>query len=1062
MDGGVAGQAADADGVDYFASTADGGGHGVSGAQSSSGDAPAAEPATAPPAATDEPLFFADEEAPHKAAAPQYTPGPSARTSGLSEWHRRYLGTFVLSVYSMTKGHGYLHAGERVLIERKKKTNEGRAPKQAKLSFGGRGGARGASARPDNVVRFSNMRGFEIGRFPVDVGGWMARLCDEGVVEFRGLVVDCPDMLTVGCDILLEVRAYLLRNAFQESITRFCTLTGDDSTPTQAEEESAQERHLRQRKASLVRLFRACHMVPVRKGRGDEEASPPARNANGDALKGEQNGKGAASAADTENDGTEVSGNQLQDIYARAQQHDAQLPEVEPPESFALPLRAYQKQALGWMQEMEAARGSASREASLHPLWEEYRFPLAEDADAGNEPFYYNPYIGDLSLRFQPASRGARGGILADEMGLGKTIMVAALIHANRDVAAHAEARPAAPAQGARALRQASLTAAFRGGRMRSGPIRARATLVVSPMSLLSQWRDELARASRPGTLRAEVYYGDGREQLAALLEHGGVDVVITSYGTLASEYRRETERRGGGSVLYGVAWLRVILDEAHTIKNRSTLAARASCAVLADRRWALTGTPIQNRLTDLYSLLRFLHVEPWGDLSFFNSFLAKPFANQSPRALEIVQAILSSILLRREKSTRDRNGRPIVELPPKELDTQYLAFSEAEREIYNNVYDRARSRYMRLAAQGQVGRNFSLIFSVLMRLRQAVCHPLLVLTERREGNTELPEAEAREEKSYHEHLHELVARFQSEDDEGRGQTYALQVLEQLVHAEERGDAPVEEECPFCMETKPSKCFLPLCMHHGCRECVVQYLQACEDRGEEPHCPVCRRGPVQVEQLVEARADSEGAEREANGRLGGNRAPGQAASGATLNGPPLRGSTKVDALMRQLGTLASGPTFKGVIFSQFTGFLDLIGAFLERGGYRYVRLDGATPQKERERVLATYEQSDGPILLLISLRAGGVGLNLTAANHVWLMDCWWNSSIEDQAIDRVHRLGQTRAVTVHRLLVEHTIEDRILEIQRRKKALVNHALAASAGAPGGATETLENLDILFG
>ena len=236
MDGGVAGQAADADGVDYFASTADGGGHGVSGAQSSSGDAPAAEPATAPPAATDEPLFFADEEAPHKAAAPQYTPGPSARTSGPSEWHRRYLGTFVLSVYSMTKGHGYLHAGERVLIERKKKTNEGRAPKQAKLSFGGRGGARGASARPDNVVRFSNMRGFEIGRFPVDVGGWMARLCDEGVVEFRGLVVDCPDMLTVGCDILLEVRAYLLRNAFQESITRFCTLTGDDSTPTQAEE----------------------------------------------------------------------------------------------------------------------------------------------------------------------------------------------------------------------------------------------------------------------------------------------------------------------------------------------------------------------------------------------------------------------------------------------------------------------------------------------------------------------------------------------------------------------------------------------------------------------------------------------------------------------------------------------------------------------------------------------------------------------------------------------------------------------------------------------------------
>lgn len=612
-----------------------------------------------------------------------------------------------------------------------------------------------------------------------------------------------------------------------------------------------------------------------------------------------------AAEDDEEADGTEVSTNQLDDIYSRAQQHDAELPEVEPPDTFALPLRPYQKQALGWMQEMEVVQGSSSRELALHPLWEEYQFPLGEDADASNERFYYNPHIGDLSLDFQPASRGARGGILADEMGLGKTIMLASLIHANRD----ARSEPVATKPAGKALRQSSLATAFGGKMQRLSSMRVKTTLVVGPMSLLGQWRDELERASMPGTIAVELYYGDGRDQLASRLEQESVDVVITSYGTLASEYRKLGDRRDQSPLLFSVTWLRVILDEAHNIKNRSTLAARASCLLKADRRWALTGTPIQNRLTDLYSLLRFLHVEPWGDIGFFNSFLAKPFANQSPRALEIVQAILTSILLRREKSMKDKDGRPIVELPERTLDTNYLPFSDAEREIYNNVYDRARARYLRLAAQGIIGHNFSMIFSVLMRLRQAVCHPMLVLhankaqAEPTKLEASSVDAEAREEKSYRERLHELLQRFQAEtsaDDDA--QTYARSILDQLVQADAEGDEGGLEECPFCMEQKASKCFLPLCMHHGCRECLVQYLQACEDQGDEPHCPVCRRGPVQLEDLVEASRRSPPQESEP--------APRE----AQLAAPPLRGSTKVNALMEQLASLRHQANFKGIIF----------------------------------------------------------------------------------------------------------------------------------------------------
>ncbi|WFD31325.1 DNA helicase rad5 [Malassezia sp. CBS 17886] len=978
-------------------------------------------------------------------------------------WRRRYLGTFVLCAYSMTKGAGCIHAGERVLILRKHRTppaaNGARAAPRRGFSGKPRISApdrRAASrGRADYVVRFSNTRGFEIGRIPVEVAGWMATLMDDSAVEFDGFVVDCPSVLHVGCDILLEVRAYVLRSAFEHRIAEQCNLAiGDAPAPTA--EESAQERRLRMRKVSLNRLLRTCNVTPARGGGDDGVADDGDRGvaegrtggasaeadracAPGDAAPGATVDPACAPSEPEAVDGTEMSAGRIHDIYRRAQQHDANLAEVEPPATFALTLRPYQKQALGWMQEMETAQSSSNRTAALHPLWEEYQFPGGDDADAGHETFYLNPYIGDLSLDFQPASRGARGGILADEMGLGKTIMLASLIHAERAPTRGgpcAQEPPRAAPRG-RALRQTSLAAALHGRHTpRVGATKA--TLVVAPMSLLSQWQSELERASAPGTLTVQLYYGDAREQLARQLEQGGVDVVVTSYGTLTSEYRRETER-AGASLLLAEKWHRVILDEAHNIKNRATLAARASYMVAADRRWALTGTPIQNRLTDLYSLLRFLQVEPWGDVSFFNSFLAKPFAAQSARALEIVQSILASLLLRREKHTRGRDGQSIVELPRKTLDTQRLTFSAAEREIYNSVYDRAQTRYRRLLAQGLVARNFSLIFSVLMRLRQAVCHPLLVLhADRGAAPQEGLLDDAADEERYQKHVRTLITRFQASSESG-DHAYALDVLGRLADAESADG----DECPFCMEQKMSKCFLPLCMHHGCRDCLVQYLQGCEDRGEEPHCPVCRRGPVQAEDLVESVRARE--------RAGAPRTPP----------PPVRSSTKLDALRAQLDELrASDPCLKAVIFSQFTAFLDVIEAHLRHHSYEIVRLDGRTPQAARARVLATFTETPRPMLILVSLRAGGVGLNLSAANHVWLMDCWWNSAIEDQAVDRIHRLGQTRPVVVHRLLVENTIEDRILAIQQRKRTLVQDALAPTKGR-SMPSEALENLEFLF-
>ena len=1129
----------------------------------------------------------------------------------------------MLSAWSLSKGSSYVKPGDGVRIFRPRKkqsatdTNKSTSKltngsikkgKQTTLNFGG------ASAGPSNffsskqkpkekedfIVRFSNMRGFEVGRLPLEVASWMSKLIDTGIAEFEGVVVDCPSSLTVGCDIILQVKAYIKFDAFFLTLlgTREFEEQNDGLRPETAE--SDLEKTLRERKISLLRMFRVCDLKPSlsnsilkshkasddfssdamldqyggdiansAKHRGDAGSSmekgatlPPA---GGDAAsnaididngtsgveedgiaeqlqKAKQHTDGDAEAE--ENDGTELNINQLDDVYRKAQANDAHLPEVDPPESFLLTLRPYQKQALGWMKNMERAQGASSgldqtptqqqngsngeRNLSLHPLWEEYDFPLDYDHPEANErlvlsptrTFYFNPYTGDLSLDFQPASKGSRGGILADEMGLGKTIMVASLLHANRtsDPGEESEEEDGTMDMGEDGLtkrkgsaKQTSLASAFaastssvdqRKALLKASVSKGKASLVVAPMSLIGQWRDELIRASAPGSLTPVLYYADTKGDLLAQLESGKVDVVITSYGTLVTEYRRFLD--GGGASnrhlsstapLYCIDWLRVILDEAHNIKNRSTMNARACCDLVSRRRWALTGTPIINRLTDLFSLLKFLRVEPWGDFSFFNSFVCKPFQAKSTKALDVVQVILESVLLRREKRMKDKDGKPIVELPPKTVEVRELEFTELERRIYDNVYRRAYLQFATMKANGTVTKNFSVIFSVLMRLRQAVCHPALVVkanqTRRKVENGETTvvdedDVEAAElgfdahddDTPGSEDLRDLVAQFQSsaEGDVGNDATanYSKATVDRLVremHGD--GDGGGETECPICFEDpQVSPCYLPRCMHSACKACLVDYLRQCKEKGEESSCPTCRVGPVDETDLIEA-IRTRPATPPHSGAVSPTITDSKPQSSlATLPATiyvrnNLRSSTKVTALLSHLNTIRSneGP-FKGVIFSQFTSFLDLIEPVLTRYRFRFLRLDGSTPQKIREKLLVEFQSpasSNDTLLFLISLKAGGVGLNLTAANKIWLLDFWWNSSIENQAIDRIHRLGQSKPVSVYRYLIKDSIENRILLIQKRKDMLIKHALKQDGQQDGkGKSETLANLELLFG
>jgi SNF2 family DNA or RNA helicase len=140
---------------------------------------------------------------------------------------------------------------------------------------------------------------------------------------------------------------------------------------------------------------------------------------------------------------------------------------------------------------------------------------------------------------------------------------------------------------------------------------------------------------------------------------------------------------------------------------------------------------------------------------------------------------------------------------------------------------------------------------------------------------------------------------------------------------------------------------------------------------------------------------------------------------------------------------------KVIVFSQWTSMLDLVEGALNGAGYAFRRVDGSLSIVQREEQLKDFKTRHDVKVLLLSLRAASLGLNLVVANHVVLLDLWWNPSVEDQAIDRTHRIGQAKGVHVTRITVKDTVEDRILELQERKREIVNAAFGADGSGGGG-------------
>ncbi len=1008
----------------------------------------------------------------------------------------RYVGAFGVEAWSTKSGTGLISHGEKVRVERSKiapKTKLGRGGKAVQVVS--------RNQKSDVVTRFTNSRGEEVGRLPEETAKWVSTLLDQKLCRLDGTCVYAPDRLRVNDSIYLQLKCYFLRTAFEGGAFM---RPNDDNRVTGIfeEKESREEKDLRQRQVALVKLFDEVNLHPTttnemmsrHKKDGILKAAEMAEHYDNEKPKKPREDSGSSPPSEEE-DGQELEEDQLNTLYQKAQSFDFGMPEAEPADTFALSLRKYQKQALHWMLSKERDTKS-SRQHSMHPLWEEYQWPSkdVDDKDLpaveGQANFYVNPYSGEISLDFPMQDQNCLGGILADEMGLGKTIEMFSLMHTHRSELAVASSGAAMTSvnslprlpQTSSAVEPALCT-----------------TLVVAPMSLLAQWESEAVKASRGGSMKSLVYYGNDKTAnlqnlCCAANAASAPNVIITSYGIVLSEFNQVADmagNRGSHGGLFSVDFFRVILDEAHTIKNRQSKTAKACYEIQAKHRWVLTGTPIVNRLEDLFSLVRFLKVQPWSNFSFWKTFITVPFEQKEvARAINVVQTVLEPLVLRRTKDMKTPEGEALVPLPPRIITVEEIELSKAEREVYDFVFMRAKRAFNASLEAGTLLKSYTTIFAQILRLRQSCCHPILTRNQAIVADEEDAAAAAAENAngfSDDMDLQELIDRFtattNSAEKEG-GPDNQDSSLNFTKHALHQIQTESSGECPICAEEPMMDPAVTACWHSACKKCLEDYIAHQTEKGEKPRCFSCREG-INARDVFEVvrygSRPSQSASPEsspaspATDDLYGSTPPVQDSSASKtrislrrLNplSPSASTSAKIAALVKHL--LALPRASKSVVFSQFTSFLDLIAPQLSRHNLTHLRFDGSLSQKQRAQVLRAFtaEDAGAPRILLLSLRAGGVGLNLTAASRVFMMDPWWSFAVEAQAIDRVHRMGQTNEVKVIRFVVKESIEGRMLRVQDRKMAVAGSLGVGQSQGESGEEEKkrrrIEELEMLLG
>ncbi|KAI0100544.1 hypothetical protein GGR51DRAFT_351483 [Nemania sp. FL0031] len=643
-------------------------------------------------------------------------------------------------------------------------------------------------------------------------------------------------------------------------------------------------------------------------------------------------------------------------------QHDY-LSGVRVDKSITTTLLDHQKEAVDFL----INRESTEKQGKL--LWK----PEMSLSDA---PRYKHIITGSTS----PSPHDMLGGILGDGMGLGKTLSMIACIVSS----------PAQPHAFVNTLIKEGSQAA-------TSPYPVGSTLIIVPsVLLLDSWLDEIEKHVAPRTVSVYKYHGPNRKLPSS--PPLPYDIVLSTYGTVAADHRR------GGGVLGCFHWHRLVLDEAHVIRNWSTKQFKAVKDLSASIRWCVTGTPVQNSLKDLASLITFLRVPVLEDATMFRKHIEGRGTNTSKPDFGNLRHLLESICLRRcTSSILSSLGVSFTEHRPQ--------LSKHERQGYNELSILC-DKYIKAAVNGkptEAGNNS--VLTAVLRLR-LFCNLGLLGPVQSLLNA-------------------------SEDEDQLMPDEAISLLQQS------GDA-------LCANCKTELLSSDAPADFGKQPGSAHHRLKCQDCAQPSSKTKNTMGPSGISKPVIQGDVMEDIQFEYNH-----------ASASTDNALAQASyPSKIISLVEDI-TTHSGEG-KSIVFSFWRRSLDLVEKALRERGVIFGRVDGSIHPSQRREVLVAFQENLSIQVILMTIGTGAVGLNnLSVANRVHILEPQWNPSIEDQAIGCVARLGQTQKVTVIRYIVRNTIEESIESRQLQKLQLaLKSGLKSSTQDRSGGQSRIEHLRAL--
>ncbi|KAH7088900.1 SNF2 family N-terminal domain-containing protein [Paraphoma chrysanthemicola] len=703
--------------------------------------------------------------------------------------------------------------------------------------------------------------------------------------------------------------------------------------------------------------------------------------------------------------------------------------------------------------------------------------------------------------RRENAADEPKGGLMADQMGLGKTLMMLANIVNGQ------------PPKGQH----------------------PRTTLLVASPALLTQWAKEIEQHTNYGLKIMRYSSGnrlDSNQPFEVLKHH---DIILTTYHEIMRSYPKNEppidcqtaeqkiawwksvyENQRG--VLHRMMFLRVVLDEAQAIKSHISRTSIACRALMAKHKWALSGTPILNSLTELYPYFKFLGVPHTGSFKIFKHNYCDTKDSENTERLLVR---LSQFMIRRTHADRMFNA-PILKLPQADQGTFWCEFNPVERCVYDIVRQRFAKNINMWQQKGELEKSYSNALVMLLRLRQLTAHILMLQFVMRDllevedierikevvqeqsadkstqtGSTiiairkqlekhaieqkkksairaakaaaKAAAKEAGREDVHQEDASEEEAPELEEEEEyqgqptgqvgagkgGSGKTFGKDYnFKPFLRSLKAGDswekAKKRAKCSWC-DKPPKNPWIASCGHLICDRCLeISNLTAAEDQNERAPCKACGFTPTSV--MTFEMTENEEFEPVARGTRSkkGAKAAKQperrdrediAEDWLSYAGEEVLPSAKTLAIKAQvLNWTREDPKVKIIIYTQFLAMIRILAKICQKEGWQAEQYMGTMSFAARDKAISNFATNEKCNILLASLRSGGLGLNLTMASRVIMVDPWWNSASEQQAFCRVFRIGQKEETYMSRLCVKNTVDTRLMDMQERKEKEISEVM----------------------